>query len=73
MVRKIDDLKHTTFDEINNYTYRMEIFEQNVATVLAKFKRLHGDWLVCKADLDKKIEKQLLMSDAILLEQKAQS
>jgi len=72
-VSQLEETRKTTIDEIDNYKYRMEVFEQVVATVQAKFKRLQGDWLVKSTMLDQLNEKMLSLSDKILLGHKMQS
>jgi hypothetical protein len=52
LVGKMGSVREQMIDEINRYKLRMDVFEQSVSTVLTKFKRLQGDWLVRSVNFD---------------------
>jgi len=52
LVGKMGSVREQMIGEINRYKLRMDVFEQSVSTVLTKFKRLQGDWLVRSVNFD---------------------
>ena len=58
---------------MKKYHYRMDVFEGSVQTVLTKFKRLQGDWLIRKEKFDQESSRNSLLTDAIRFEQMVQS
>ena len=52
LVGQMGNVKEQMVDEINRYKFRIDVFEQSVSTVLTKFKRLQGDWLIRSVNFD---------------------
>ena len=73
LVGQLERVKEEMVEEMKKYHYRMDVFEGSVQTVLTKFKRLQGDWLIRKEKFDQESQRSSLLSDAIRFEQMVQS